>query len=128
MSPKATPWVPEERVCRCGAVFMPSTSLQVYCTPQHSPSWTRNKKPRDREGRSGHAWRKLRVQVLAEETRCWLCGFEVDQTLDRFDPGAPWVDHVVPIYAGGAKMDRANLRLAHRQCNQGRKRRVSSVW
>jgi 5-methylcytosine-specific restriction endonuclease McrA len=110
--------------CRCGVVFTPTTPIQKYCIPQHSPSWTRNKKPRERAGRSGHQWRKLRAQVLAEETHCWLCWVEVDKSLHHLDPGAPQVDHVVAIHAGGDPEDRANLRLAHKRCNQSRGRRV----
>jgi 5-methylcytosine-specific restriction endonuclease McrA len=58
-------------------------------------------------GRTGRPWRRIRAQVLAVSTVCWLCG----------KPGATTVDHVIPLNRGGAPLDPRNLRPAHRWCN-----------
>ncbi|WP_106212495.1 HNH endonuclease [Kineococcus rhizosphaerae] len=63
--------------------------------------------PTPRNG-STWAWRKLRARVLAKSDVCHLCG----------RPGADEVDHVIPIARGGALLDEANCRPAHRSCNR----------
>lgn len=52
-----------------------------------------------------------RAIVLAEESDCGIC----------FKPGRPddQVDHIVPVVKGGTST-RANLRRAHRTCNERR--------
>lgn len=85
---------------------------------------------------NGAARRKVRAQVLAEETTCALCGGEVDKTLTMLwgqhgprcrTPDCPGcvphpmraeVDEVVPVALGGSPFDRANCQLSHRICNQ----------
>ena len=79
--------------------------------------------PRDinwRRGRGGRPWQRLRAQVLAEETYCWLCGRPVDKNLPGSHQLGPNVDHVRPLAHNGAPLDRANVRLAHRRCNLAR--------
>ena len=63
---------------------------------------------------------RLRKQVLREESFCWLCGEEVDVKLQAGLPQSPEVDEILPISLGGSPIDRANVRLAHRLCNQKR--------
>jgi hypothetical protein len=49
---------------------------------------------------------------------CWLCGGAIDPSLSQ----GPWqatIDHLVPRSRGGGS-DVANLRLAHRRCNNQR--------
>lgn len=75
-------------------------------------------------GRSGTAWNKLRAQVFAEETHCWICRRWVDQTLDRRHPMSRTVDHVQQLGMGGEPLDRANCRLAHRKCNTQKSNQV----
>src|SRR5690348_10359325 len=58
-------FVPAELACVCGEVFTQSRWGQRYCIPEHSPSHERNKMKTERGGRSGHAWRKLRTQVIS---------------------------------------------------------------
>lgn len=106
---------------------MQTSHRQLYCVPEHSPSYGRNKLPSERGGRNTYAYQKLRLQVLAEESSCWLCELPVDQSLKHPDPGSPEADHVVPIEAGGARHDRANLRLAHQTCNRRRRRPKSPL-
>ncbi|MDG4784342.1 hypothetical protein O7626_00445 [Micromonospora sp. WMMD1102] len=74
-------------------------------------------KPGNLPGRHGTAWRKLRRQVIAEETNCFRCTGPVDKALRFPHPDSPSVDHVVDVAAGGAPLDRANVRLAHFGCN-----------
>lgn len=71
------------------------------------------------KGRTGRPWRRIRAQVLAESTTCWICGHD----------GSDTVDHVIPLSRGGDPLDPANLRPAHgvkgcptckRRCNQSR--------
>lgn len=67
---------------------------------------------------NGHRRRKLRAQVLAEETHCYRCGQPVDTTLPAGFPESPEVDEIIPVSKGGSPYDRANTRLSHRLCNQ----------
>lgn len=60
--------------------------------------------------------RKRRAKV------CWLCGEIIDNKLDWPDPMSYSIDHVVPLSAGGAELDQANMRDAHLKCNQRRGR------
>lgn len=69
---------------------------------------------------AGSRWQKLRRQVLTEEPQCWVCGDEIDPELKWPHPMCGTGDHVVPVEAGGALLDRANVRAAHRFCNQQR--------
>lgn len=69
---------------------------------------------------AGSGWSKLRAQVLAEEPDCWICADPIDPGLRWPHPMSGTGDHVVPIEAGGAILDRANVRAAHRTCNQQR--------
>lgn len=71
-------------------------------------------------GLKGRPYRRLTHQVFAEETHCYLCGAYVDQALPRTHPMSRTADHVHERQLGGAPLDRAGLRLAHRRCN-GRK-------
>ncbi len=55
-------------------------------------------------------WRRVRLAVLARDGwTCQLCGDLADQ-----------VDHVLPLAAGGARLDPANLRACCRRCNVAR--------
>jgi 5-methylcytosine-specific restriction endonuclease McrA len=68
-------------------------------------------------GRAGTKWNRLRAQVFAEETHCWICRYYVDQALPRTHAMSRTVDHVVPLWRGGPEVERTNCRLAHRRCN-----------
>ena len=85
---------------------------------------------------NGHRRRQLRARVLAEETRCALCGGWVDKTLTMTpgahgprcrgngctgcipDPYRAEVDEDLPRSRGGSPYDRDNCRLMHRTCNR----------
>lgn len=69
---------------------------------------------------NGHRRRQLRLQVLAEESNCWLCAKPVDITLPHGTPDSPELDEVIPVSRGGSPYLRDNVRLSHRLCNQRR--------
>lgn len=69
---------------------------------------------------NGHRRRQLRTRVLAEEDTCGICGQPVDKTLRTPHPGSPEVDEIIPVSLGGNPLQRSNVRLAHRICNQRR--------
>jgi len=65
----------------------------------------------------GAEHRRIREQVLREETACWICGGR--GTTD--DPLT--ADHVV-ARAGGGRNVRSNYRAAHASCNSSRGAKV----
>ena len=66
--------------------------------------------------------------IARDGTLCAICGLEVDLSLRGRRPGAPSLDHVIPISAGGPHV-LANAQLAHMGCNsrKGDGRRGSSA-
>lgn len=73
---------------------------------------------------NGHRRRQARTRVLAEETHCALCRRQVDTTLPHGLPTSPEVDENIPVSRGGSPIDRANLALMHRACNQWKSNRT----
>lgn len=80
-----------------------------------------------RNGRyaNGHRRRQLRARVLAEEDTCGICGQPVDRALrlgpdGKPHPLSPEVDEIIPFSLGGSPLERSNVRIAHRACNQRR--------
>ena len=65
------------------------------------------------------AWKRIRRQVIREESFCHICGAEVDKTLPNTDPMHAAVDHLLP-YALGGTDTRDNAALSHAQCNKSR--------
>lgn len=58
--------------------------------------------------------------VKREFTHCHLCGQPVNVGLGPGLPGSPEADEIIPVSMGGSALDRDNIRLAHRLCNQKR--------
>lgn len=73
----------------------------------------------------GRVWQALRLQVLAEERTCWLCGLEIDAELRWPDPMSGSGDHIVPASDGGPA-ERSNARAAHLRCNAIRGRGLAT--
>lgn len=74
-----------------------------------------------RQIRTDRRYLAVAREVIAEESRCGLCGEIVDKSLPRTARFSATADHIVPLIFGGAPFDRRNLRLAHRSCNAGRR-------
>lgn len=65
---------------------------------------------------------------------CGICGLPIDKTLTTYadprdgktkrHPMSAEVDEVVPVSRGGSPIDRDNVRLVHRRCNQRRGNRM----
>lgn len=91
---------------------------------------------------NGHRRRQLVARVKAEETHCALCGGLVDQSLTQIHgpncdrqhsdnrrgcaphPMGPVVDEDLPRSRGGSPLDRSNVALMHRDCNQRKGKRT----
>lgn len=80
--------------------------------------------PRARYGRYGRPYQRLKETLRREGAHiCWLCGEPIDMELSRAQPNhaLAWtLDHVIPVSRGGAVLDPANVREAHRRCNSAR--------
>jgi 5-methylcytosine-specific restriction endonuclease McrA len=74
--------------------------------------------------RNGRPYRRLCAAVKAEGMPCWLCGHNIDTSLDPRHPMSWTLDHVVPLSRGGDLLDRANARSAHRRCNSAKGNRA----
>jgi 5-methylcytosine-specific restriction endonuclease McrA len=96
-------------------------------------------------GRSGAAWNRVRKQVLANSSVCWLCGKQIDPDAPPRSRLSASVDHVIPLSLmrnwdpeeqKRAALDPSNLRAAHFGCNSARRdrrpshlrRRTSREW
>lgn len=112
----------------CDVVITAPTSRQRWCSktcsdraPSAKPRNARkNARRRPSGGGMPSGWPKLRAQVLAEEPDCWICAQPIDPKVYWPAPMAGTGDHVVPLEAGGAPLDRENVRAAHFRCNQRR--------
>lgn len=71
----------------------------------------------------GSGWRRVRAEVLAESRVCAIKGPKCTKV-------ATEVDHIIPVEAGGPRLDRSNLRPACRACNAGRagSEKANSGW
>jgi hypothetical protein len=70
-----------------------------------------------------YQWQKVRLEVLAERGLCEIRG-------PKCTGIATEVDHVIPVLAGGARLDKSNLRPACKKCNSGRasSEKASDGW
>lgn len=116
---------------RCQKTILNPRWRQKWCSPQcrhrvqdagpgAAARWARKNAVRRPSPHTAGAWAKLRKQVLAEESVCWVCEDDIDPAIRWPHSLCGTADHVVPIVIGGALLDRANVRAAHRACNQDR--------
>lgn len=75
--------------------------------------------------RNGRRYRRLCAQQRGLQHPCWICGHDIDLTLDARDPWSFTLDHATPLSKGGDLLDPANARSAHRRCNSARGNRVT---
>ena len=68
--------------------------------------------------KNGSKRRELRKSLLRTQSTCALCGKPIDKSLPHLDPMAPEVDEIIPVSKGGNPLDRNNVQLVHRICNQ----------
>lgn len=65
-----------------------------------------------------HQWQRVRLRVLRrDQYKCRIQG-------PRCTGEATETDHIVPVEAGGARLDPANLRASCKPCNAGRAARM----
>lgn len=62
----------------------------------------------------------LRKRMASHPQRCWMCGLPISPTYPARHPYALELDEITPISKGGSAIDPANVRAAHRCCNQWR--------
>ncbi|MFF9270438.1 HNH endonuclease [Streptomyces rochei] len=74
--------------------------------------------------RNGRPYRRLCAQQRALGLPCWICGHDIDPSLDPRDPWSWTLDHATPLSRGGSLLDPANARSAHRRCNSARGNRT----
>ncbi|MEU0359929.1 HNH endonuclease [Streptomyces cyaneofuscatus] len=75
--------------------------------------------------RNGRPYRRLVASLRAAGGPCWLCGHNIDTSLDAKHPMSFTLDHLVPLSRGGDLLDPANARAAHRRCNSARGNRAT---
>ncbi|MFI8962060.1 HNH endonuclease [Streptomyces sp. NPDC053493] len=78
--------------------------------------------------RNGRPYRDLCTWLRSQALPCWICGRDINYALKGKDAQrSRWaftLDHAQPLSRGGALLDRANARAAHRACNSGRGNRM----
>jgi 5-methylcytosine-specific restriction endonuclease McrA len=92
----------------------------VFCSSEcnyHAHALKRKLRSRTGQGMTG--W--LRAEIFKRDKwKCGVCRKKVRPELRYPDPGAPSLDHVIPIAEGGDN-EPANLRLTHLRCNLSRR-------
>lgn len=74
---------------------------------------------------TGRPRRRAVAHIHATQPLCWLCGYPIDDTLDRQrHPLGASVDEIQARSHGGSTTDHTNLRRAHRICNSSRGNRT----
>ncbi len=122
------PLVPTQ--CReCGETFTPVRATTTgrfrtkFCSSQcreRADGRTANHRRRVRLRESGQL-ENFTTREIAERDawRCHLCGKKVSPKASYLSPGEATIDHLLPVSQGG-QHNRANVALAHRQCNSER--------
>jgi 5-methylcytosine-specific restriction endonuclease McrA len=113
------------RTCEaCSVVFQTVYGQKRFCEPMCGKR--HSEKGRERK-RAERKMRALRSRLWARDSRCYLCGFEIDYALPYPYPFSPQIDHVFPLSMGGrTEMD--NLAVTHKQCNEDKADRDAAWW
>ena len=89
----------------CTTPGCPTLVTSGHCARHQRPAWQHTTPT---PALSGRPWRRTKAAVIARDGGiCWLCEL----------PGADTADHVIARARGGSN-DPANLRAAHRRCNE----------
>lgn len=105
------------------------SEFQTFDCAQCGTPWTRRRalghparcpECASKTGRGGGLFRRVGLGVLDRDGwQCQLCWRPIDPLCRMPQPGAPTVDHIVPVSEGGTDaLD--NLRAAHFDCNRKR--------
>lgn len=73
---------------------------------------------------NGTKRREIRRWLLRTQSTCALCGKPIDKSLRTPHPMSAEVDEIVPVSKGGDPLDRRNVQLVHRICNQRKGNRL----
>lgn len=102
---------------RCADRHQPS-AVCVGCRARNMVDINRRKNNKRRGARIDGRYTLAEI-ALRDGGKCHLCRKRVDMSLSGMDPRGPNIDHLVPVSAGGDDSP-ANVRLAHRDCNNAR--------
>ena len=69
---------------------------------------------------NGYRRTALLRRVRGRGEPCWICGHPLDPAVPQGDPLALECDELTPVSQGGDPYDPANVRGAHRCCNNWR--------
>lgn len=80
-------------------------------------------------GRAGTRWNRAVTQLKRESAPvCWLCGRDIDMTLDPRHPMSWTADHIEPLSKRpDLAYEPSNLRPAHRRCNSIKSDGVAAI-
>jgi 5-methylcytosine-specific restriction endonuclease McrA len=127
---KANPLI-ERRCVECGVNFDTSYSRSVCCSRRCQRRRIRKLHPREKNHRARA--RRLNVEYeyvnpfkvfSRDRWRCQLCGMRTPKKLRGTTlPGAPELDHIVPLSVGGSHTY-SNVQCACRKCNNEKASRI----
>lgn len=76
-----------------------------------------NRRSDHQQGHRGQ-YDRNRQRILMTQDTCGICGQPIDKSIKWPEPGAPVVDHIIPINRGGHPSAIENLQLCHNACNR----------
>ena len=118
-APECTPGSgPADGCSDCGATVPRGRKRCDDCKLRAAVEAKRRKRRAERARRRGVTHEPYTLAEIASRDRrtCQLCRRRVAMTKTVPHPKAPTIDHVLPIAAGGQDI-RANVQLAHFECN-----------
>jgi 5-methylcytosine-specific restriction endonuclease McrA len=113
---------PDRACLQCGDIIAKNRRSDAkFCSPEcNGAAHKLLRSLRSRGGPGGeHGYIRLEI-AERDRWRCGICEKPVSQSARYPDPMVASLDHVIPVSQGGTSV-RANLRLAHLQCNVRRR-------
>lgn len=112
---------PTAHYCECGADLKVTRNKCDACLVASKRQARKRAKRRRKALKRGIATEPYTLAEIAirDKHRCGICGKRVAMSKAVPDPKAPTIDHIVPLdpSAGGGNDTRANVQLAHFECN-----------